>query len=50
MDGISAALEKAPLMHRDIPGYPLRPGFIGMWRDPGDLNATAVQMDSHPLK
>jgi hypothetical protein len=41
MDEISAALEEAPLVHGDIPGYLLHPDFIGMWRDPGDLNATA---------
>ena len=45
MDKISAALEEAPLVHGDISGYLLHPGFIGMWRDPGDLNATALQVD-----
>ena len=45
MDEISAAFEEAPLVHGDISGYLLHPSFIGMWRDPSDLNATALQMD-----
>jgi len=43
MDEVSAAVEEAPFVHGDIPGDFLHPGFIGMWRDPGDLNATALQ-------
>ncbi len=42
MDEVSAALEEAPFVHGDIPSDILHPGFIGMWRDPGDLNATAL--------
>ena len=44
MDEISAALEEALFVHRDIPGDLHHPGFIGMGRDTGDLNATALQM------
>jgi hypothetical protein len=47
VDEISAALEEAPLVHTDIPGYLLHPGFIGMWRDPCDLNETALLMDKN---
>ena len=45
MDEVPASIEETPFVHRDIPGDLLHPGFIGMWRDPGDLNATALQMD-----
>ncbi len=45
MDEVSAALEDAPFVHGDIPGDLLHPGFIGMWRDPSDLDATALEMD-----
>jgi len=42
MDEVSVALEEASFVHGDI-SYDLHhPGFIGMWRDPGDLNATAL--------
>ena len=45
MDEVSAALEEAPFVHGEVPGDLLHPGFIGMWHDPGDLNATALQMN-----
>ena len=45
MDKIPAAFEETPFVHRDIPRDLLYPGFIGMWRDPGNFVATALQMD-----
>jgi hypothetical protein len=45
MDEVSASLEEAPLVHGDISGHLLHPGFIGMWRDPSNLNATTLQTD-----
>jgi len=45
MDEISASLKEAPLVHGDISGDLLHPGFIGMGRDSSDLNATALEMD-----
>jgi len=42
---ILAIFEEAPFVHRYISGDLFHPGFIGMWRDPGDFNATALQMD-----
>ncbi len=41
MDEVPAAFEKTPFVHDDIPRDLLHPGFIGMRRDPGDLNAAA---------
>ncbi len=45
MDEILAAFEETPLVHGDIPRDLLYPDFIGMWRDPGNFNATALEMD-----
>ena len=45
VDEISAIIEKTTFIHGDIPRDLHHPGFIGMWRDPGDLNATALEMD-----
>jgi len=45
MAEVPAFLKEAPSIHGDIPGDLLHPSFIGMWRDPGDLNATALKLD-----
>jgi hypothetical protein len=45
MDQVPASLKDAPLIHGDIPGDLFHPGFIGMLRDPGNLNAAALQTD-----
>jgi len=45
MDEISTALEEAPFVDAGIFGDLLHPRFIGMRRDPSDLNATALEMD-----
>ena len=45
MDEISAALEESPLVQGHVSGDLLHPGFIRMVRDPGDLNASAVEKD-----
>ena len=42
MDEVPASLKKAPLIHGDVPGDLFHPGFIGMGRDPGDLNAAGA--------
>ena len=46
MDEISAITEKPPFIHGCVSGDLFHPGFVGMWRDPRDLNATALQMVS----
>jgi len=45
MDEVPASVKKAPLIHGDIPGDLFHPGVIRMSRDPGDLNATALEVD-----
>ena len=45
MDEVPAFLKEAPSIHSDIPGDLFHPGFIGMWRNPGNLNATALKLD-----
>ena len=45
MDEIPAAFEKTPFVHGDIARDLLHSGFIGMWRDPSDLNTTALKMN-----
>ena len=40
MDEVSAVLEATPFVHGHVSGNSLHPGLIGMWRDPGQLNAT----------
>ncbi len=42
MDEVSAALEEAPFVHRDISCDLLHPDLIGMWRDPGDFNPSSI--------
>ena len=38
-------LTRRPFIHGDIPGDLHHPDFVGMGRDPGDLHATALEMD-----
>ena len=50
MDEIPAAFEETPFVCGDTPRDLLYLGFIGMWRDPGDLTATALDTDKDQHK
>ena len=42
VDEISTIIENPPFLPDDIPSHLLHPGFIGMWVDLHDVNATAL--------